>query len=85
MIEQVEDYCIVSHSNIKMLEAEVKKMIAEGWCPHGSLTSVVSNMPNALAVVCQSMVKVKPSKPEAAPAPVAQPMRHKHSLYKNLE
>jgi len=83
MTEQAEDYCILSHSNIKMLEADVKRMVGEGWTPHGSLTSVVSHAPNALPVLCQPMVKLKKVKAEALSAPA--PMKHKHSLYRNME
>lgn len=82
MSEQADDFFIVANANLKMLEAEVKKLIGEGWDLHGGLCSAVGNAPNAIPIFCQAMVKVKRGAPEAPKGNI--PLRHKHSVYKQL-
>lgn len=84
MSEQVEDYFIVTNPNVKVIEAEVKKLISAGWTPHGGLCGASGSTTAGLVpVFCQAMVKIKKEATEQQKG-MSQLKQHKHSLFKNL-
>jgi len=59
MSKKVIDYKIVSSSNPRFVEKEVKRLLAEGWVLQGGLSMGEVNRGGTMDGFCQSLVRYK--------------------------
>ena len=59
MSQQASDYGVVDEHDKEKFEQRVKKLIAQGWSPHGSISVVAPVIDGSPApLFCQTMVKI---------------------------
>ncbi|OGV58771.1 MAG: hypothetical protein A2283_02375 [Lentisphaerae bacterium RIFOXYA12_FULL_48_11] len=66
MSEKLADYCLVSEHDKAKFEQEVKRLMTQGWIPHGSV-SVVAPVVDGAPVSLFSQAMVKEKKPYIVP------------------
>lgn len=58
MSQQFNDYCVVAEGYHDKFEQEVKRLIAQGWTPHGSVSAALTEIDGSpFPLFSQAMVK----------------------------